>query len=325
MLDLVKRTRRNRKSAGMREMVQETRLHAADLVQPLFVIEGEEKEELIESLPGVKRFSVDLLLREIDDLERQGLKTVALFPVLPKEKKDAVGSEALNPDGLVFEAIRKVKRIFPEITLIVDIALDPYTDHGHDGLVNDKGEILNDETVDVLSQMAVLAAAAGADVVAPSDMMDGRIGAIRKALDQSGYHNTAILSYAAKYASNLYGPFREAVQAKLSFGDKKTYQMNPANVREALRECHLDEEEGADMLMIKPALSYLDVIAKAKAETCLPIAAYHVSGEYSMVMAAAEKGWLNGDLVMMEHLLSIKRAGADIIFTYAAKQMLPLL
>lgn len=324
-LDLIKRARRNRQTAGIREMVQETRLHASDLVQPLFVVGGVNRREAIESLPGMEHLSIDLLLREVDLLERQGLKCIALFPVLDREDKNSKGKEALNPDNLVFTAIRQLKKAFPEMMLVVDIALDPYTDHGHDGLINEKGEILNDETVSVLASMACLAADAGADIVAPSDMMDGRVGAIRKALDQAGHEKVVILSYAAKYASSLYGPFRKAVKVNLAFGDKKTYQLNPANVREALIQCSLDEAEGADILMIKPALSYLDIISKVRDSTHLPIAAYHVSGEYSMVMAAAERGWINGDLVMQEHLLSIKRAGADLIFTYAAKRLLPLL
>jgi porphobilinogen synthase len=325
MMELMKRERRMRKSEAVRELVQETRLHAADLVQPLFVIEGKGKRETISSLPGIERFSIDLLLQEVEKLAEMGLRSVALFPVLDGAKKDSLGSEALNAEGLVYEALRRVKDHFPEMIVIADIALDPFTDHGHDGLVNAKGEILNDETVAVLAQMAVLATQAGADMVAPSDMMDGRVRAIRRALDEAGHTHTMILSYAAKYASALYGPFREAVQAKLAFGDKRSYQMNPANCREALRECRWDEEEGADILMIKPALSYLDIIAKVRQASALPIAAYHVSGEYSMVMAAGEKGWLNTDKVLFEHLLSIKRAGADIIFTYAAKRILPLL
>lgn len=324
-MELMKRERRMRKSEAVRELVQETRLHAADLVQPLFVIEGKGKREAISSLPGVERLSIDLLIEEVERLAGMGLRSVALFPVLEGDKKDSLGSEALNADGLVYEAIRRVKAHCPEMMVVADIALDPFTDHGHDGWVSAKGEILNDETVAVLAQMAVLAAEAGADMVAPSDMMDGRVGAIRQALDKVGYSGTLILSYAAKYASALYGPFREAVQVKLAFGDKRSYQLNPANVREALRECRQDEEEGADILMIKPALAYLDVIAKVRASSDLPIAAYHVSGEYSMVIAAGEKRWLNADKVLFEHLLSIKRAGADIIFTYAAKRILPLL
>lgn len=324
-LELIRRTRRNRKSETMRSLVQETRLNAADFVQPLFVLEGNKRREAIGSLPGIDRMSIDYLLEEVHLLAEMGLKAVALFPVLEKSKKDSMGREALNPNGLIYEAIARIKEKVPEMALIVDIALDPFTDHGHDGLVNERGEILNDETVAILTEMASLAARSGADIVAPSDMMDGRVGAIRESLDRNGYIDTSILSYAAKYASSLYGPFREALQVNLKFGDKKSYQMDPANVNEALIECRLDEEEGADILMIKPALSYLDVIAKVKESTLLPVAAYHVSGEYSMVMAAHERGWIDGQKVMQEHLLSIKRAGADIIFTYAARSLLPLL
>lgn len=324
-LELSRRTRRNRKSESVRSLVQETKLLAEDFVQPLFILEGTGRREAIESLPGIDRMSLDLVLEEVYALAEMGLKAVALFPVLDKNKKDAFGSEALNPEGLVYEAIRRIKEKIPEMVLMVDIALDPYTDHGHDGLVSACGTILNDETVHVLQEMSLLAARSGVDMVAPSDMMDGRVAAIRRALDKEGYIDTSILAYAAKYASSLYGPFREALQVKLQFGDKKTYQMDPANVREALLECRLDEQEGADILMIKPALSYLDVIAKVRETTTLPIAAYHVSGEYSMVMAAHERGWIDGPKVMQEHLLSIKRAGADMIFTYAAKSLLPLL
>lgn len=317
---LIRRMRRNRKSGAIRDLVEETRLAACDFIQPLFLVEGHGVDEPIASLPGVSRRSLDLVEREVRYLSEMGIRGVALFPVLERELKDERGSAALNEEGLVFRALRHLKERVPEMTLIVDIALDPYTSHGHDGLLDRRGEVHNDETVEVLCRMAELAAKNGADIVAPSDMMDGRVGAIREALDQEGYQDTSILSYAAKYASSLYGPFREAVQVKLQYGDKKSYQMNPANSREAILECALDEEEGADILMIKPALSYLDVISKVRDITLLPIAAYHVSGEYSMVMAAHERGWIDGPKVMHEHLLSIKRAGADMIFTYWAKE-----
>lgn len=324
-MELVQRLRRNRKSAAVRALVQETRLSAEDFVQPLFIVEGKRRKEAVDSMPEVWRMSADVAETEVRELSEMGLRAVALFPVLERGKKDPRGSEALNPENLVFEMVRRLKDRVPEMTLVVDIALDPYTDHGHDGLVDEKGRILNDETVEILAQMACLAAESGCDIVAPSDMMDGRVGRIRGLLDSEGHSDTSILSYAAKYASSLYGPFREAVKVTLQGSDKKTYQMNPANVREALLECALDEHEGADILMIKPALAYLDVIAKVRENSLLPLAAYHVSGEYSMVMAAHERGWIQGPKVMEEHLLAIKRAGADMIFTYAAKSLLPLL
>lgn len=324
-MELRQRMRRNRKSGAIRALVAETRLLPEDFVQPVFVVEGQGRREVIESMPGVLRLSPDLVEGEVKALGEMGLRGVALFPVLERGKKDARGSEALNREGLVYETVRRLKDKCPEMALVVDVALDPYTDHGHDGLVDERGRVLNDETVEVLCEMACLAAESGADIVAPSDMMDGRVGAIREALEREGHSDMLILSYAAKYASSLYGPFRDAVRVNLQFGDKKSYQMNPANSREALLECALDEEEGADILMIKPALAYLDVISKVREMTMLPIAAYHVSGEYSMVIAAHERGWLNGPKVLEEHLLSIKRAGADIIFSYAAKNLLPLL
>jgi porphobilinogen synthase len=320
-LEIVRRLRRNRIHPAIRELVQETRLHPSDFVMPFFVKEGRDLREAIDALPGQYRFSPDVLLKEAHACLERGIKALALFPANEKGVKDARGSEALNRNNLINRTVKELKSRFPELAVIVDIALDPYTDHGHDGLVNDKGDVLNDETVEVLQEMALYAAEAGVDIVAPSDMMDGRVLAIREALDQGSFQHVGILAYAAKYASNLYGPFRSAAQVKLQFGDKKAYQLNPANVREALLECRLDEEEGADILMVKPALSYLDIIAKLRASSDLPIAAYHVSGEYSMVMAAHEKGWLNGPKTMEEHLLSIKRAGADIIFTYAAKDV----
>lgn len=320
--ELVSRPRRNRASAAIRSLVQETRLHPSDFVVPLFVLEGNGRREEISSMPGVYRLSIDLMLKDVEQLAAKGIQAVNIFVVCPSERKDAGGSEALREGNLLERSVVALKRHFPQLCVMVDIALDPFTDHGHDGLVNDAGIILNDETVIVLERMAVLAAAAGADIVAPSDMMDGRVKGIRLALDTAGYHHVGICAYAAKYASALYGPFREALHSAPKFGDKKTYQMNPANVREALRECALDEGEGADMLMIKPASLYLDVIAKVRERSALPICAYHVSGEYSMVMAAAERGWLDADKVFYETLLSIKRAGADFIFTYAAARVI---
>lgn len=319
---LIRRPRRNRKSPAIRSLVEETHLYPANLVAPLFVIEGDDQKQPLPSLPGIYRFSIDHLIREVRQLYSLGIRAVLLFPVIPPEKKDSFGAEALRPGNLFETAIKAIKREIPEMCLIVDIALDPYTDHGHDGLLNESGNVDNDATLDVLSEMSLNAAEAGADVIAPSDMMDGRVAHIRRKLDAHGYHDVSILSYAAKFASSLYGPFRDTLGSGLKQGNKLTYQLNPANVREALNECTLDEFEGADILMIKPAVAYLDVISKVREQTNLPIAAYHVSGEYSMVFAAAEKGWCDADKVLTEHLTAIKRAGADFIVTYAAKAFL---
>jgi porphobilinogen synthase len=321
-LSLPIRLRRNRKSEAIRKMVQETHLTPHDLVAPLFVIEGEKKRVPIESLPGVERLSIDLAVKEAKELHERGVQAVALFPVIDLSLKSPEGQEAWNPDGLLARTIREMKFALPSLCVMADVALDPFTSHGHDGLINEKGEILNDPTIECLIEMSLMQARAGIDFVAPSDMMDGRVGAIREALDEEGFDGVGILAYSAKFASSLYGPFRQAVNAKLSFGDKKTYQMDPANAREALFEAALDEEEGADILMVKPATLYLDIIAKLRAQTMRPIAAYHVSGEYAMVMAAHQAGWINGPKVFYETLLSIKRAGADLIFTYAIKQIL---
>jgi porphobilinogen synthase len=277
-------------------------------------------------MPGIERMSLDFLLEEAAFLHRQGIQAIALFPSIAKEKKTEKGEEAWNPYGLIPHAIRAVKQSLPQLCVIADVALDPYTSHGHDGIVNDRGEILNDETVELLCRMALVQAEAGAEYVAPSDMMDGRVKELRMALDLAGFSATGILSYSIKYASSLYAPFRDALHSQLAFGDKKTYQMDPANSREALLEAKLDEEEGADILMIKPATFYLDIIAKLRAQTNRPIAAYHVSGEYAMIMAAAKLGYLNhAERVLYEALLSIKRAGADLIFTYGVRNILSLL
>lgn len=324
-LNLLKRPRRNRISSTIRSMTQETRLHSSDLIAPFFIVKGTNQKQAIPSLPGVYRFSIDLLLKEIEQLIALGVFSIALFPVTDLEEKDAQGSFALNPEGLLFQAIRLIKKEFPLICVITDVALDPYTSHGHDGLVNSQGYVLNDETVETLAQLAILQARAGADIVAPSDMMDGRVAAIRKELDKHSFIDVGIIAYSAKYASSFYAPFRDALQSAPKLGDKKSYQMNPANSREALLECQMDEEEGADFIMIKPALPYLDIIAKIRQSTFLPIAAYQVSGEYAMIMAAAEKGYLDADEAFMECSLSIKRAGADIIFTYAACRLAALL
>jgi len=272
-------------------------------------------------MPEVFRQSIDLLVQEVQEAHELGVQAIDLFPYIPADKKDARGSEALRQGNLLQQAVAAIKKSTPEMCVMVDIALDPYTSHGHDGLINEKGKVLNDETIEILAQMSVLAADAGADVVAPSDMMDGRIAYIRQALDQGGFSDVSICSYAAKYASAFYGPFRDALGSAPQSGDKKTYQMNPANSREALMEASLDELEGADMLLIKPGLPCLDIVSKVREQTDLPLGAYHVSGEYAMVMAAAQNGWLDGDEVLAESLLSIKRAGADFIFTYAAKRM----
>lgn len=319
------RPRRNRQSEAIRSIVKETRLTPSQLISPLFVIEGENETQSIESMPGVKRFTIDRLIKEVTELYNLGVRGIDLFAVISKELKDATGSEAINPKGLLCEAIQTLKKEIPDMCVMVDVALDPFTDHGHDGLMNDTGEILNDPTLSILAKMSVIAAEAGADFVAPSDMMDGRVAYIRNALDSAGFQNVGILSYTAKYASALYGPFREALSSAPKFGDKKTYQMDPANSNEALREAKLDEHEGADMLMVKPGLAYLDVISRIKEHSHLPVGAYHVSGEYAMVKAAAEKGWLDGDQVMLEHLTAIKRAGADFILTYAVKEVIPFL
>ncbi len=324
-LSISRRLRRNRKSPAVRSLARETRLHPSDFVAPIFLLEGEGNKEEVPSMPGVFRYTVDQAIEEVKELYDAGIRAVDLFPVVPPERKDSFGSEAIRPGNLVLTAIEKIKQKIPEICVMVDVALDPYTDHGHDGLINPEGIVINDLTVRLLAKMSLLAAQAGADVVAPSDMMDGRVAYIRQSLDEKGYEDTSILSYGAKYASSLYGPFRDGIGSSLKIGDKKTYQMDPANVREALLECNMDEWEGADMLMVKPALAYLDVITKLREQSDLPIAAYQVSGEYAMIMAAAEKGWLDADKVLMETLLSIKRAGASIIFTYAAKHAAALI
>ena len=316
------RPRRNRKSATIRSLVAETNLHLNDLVIPFFIIEGKEKKEPIIQMPGIFRFTLDLLLKELQSIHAKGILAIALFPSIAKEKKDKEGSEALNSKGLIPTAVALIKKEIPSLCIITDIALDPFTSHGHDGLVSEQGEIENDKTIEVLVNQAVLHATAGVDIVAPSDMMDGRIGAIRKGLDLAGFSNTSILSYTAKYASSLYAPLRGALKVKLEFGDKKSYQMNPANVKEALLEAALDEKEGADMLMVKPASLYLDVISKIQERTLIPVGAYHVSGEYAMVALAHEHGLLNKHEVFYETLLAIKRAGASFIFTYAYQEML---
>ncbi len=322
---LARRPRRNRISPAIRDLVRETVLLPQHLIQPYFVREGHNLREEIRGLPEIYRWSPDLLVQEVENAARLGLKGVCLFPVIDKSLKDPQGSQAIDPDNLLNTTLRLLKKEVPEVALFVDVALDPYTSHGHDGLINERGEVINDESVRVLAQQALFAAQAGADFVCPSDMMDGRIGYIRKVLDSHNLINTGIMSYAAKYASSFYGPFREALQSAPAFGNKKSYQMDPANSREALIEAMLDVEEGADILLIKPALPYLDIVSKVREATQIPIAAYHVSGEYSMVMAAYANGWLDADAVFYESLLCIRRAGADFIATYAATRIANIL
>ena len=314
---MLMRPRRNRKSPAVRAMMQETRLHPTDFIYPLFVREGKNVQEPIKSLPGVYRLSPDLILKQIEEAVALHIPAIALFPVIEAAQKDERGSYALRPDGILIPTIELIKREFPDVCLIADIALDPYTSHGHDGLVKD-GDVDNDTTVEVLAEMSVILARAGIDMVAPSDMMDGRVLAIRKALDKNDFSHVSVHAYTAKYASAFYGPFRDALSSQLSFGDKKSYQMNPANAREAIREAHLDLAEGADIIMVKPALPYLDIIARIKQEVALPISAYQVSGEYAMLKAADRLGWLDGKRALLESLIGIKRAGADMIFTYGA-------
>ncbi|MFU8849058.1 MAG: porphobilinogen synthase [Opitutales bacterium] len=325
-LDLTRRPRRLRRTAALRSLTTETSLQVGNLIQPLFVIEGEGAPEPIESMPGQFRLSMANLVEECKALADLGIPAVALFPKLAARLKSDDGREATNPDTLVLRAIRALKKEVPQLAVITDLALDPYTTHGHDGLWDAAAQDLaNDPTVEVLAEMAVLAAEAGVDVVAPSDMMDGRVGAIREALDGNGLEKTSIMAYSAKFASAFYGPFRDAVGSAASAGthalDKRSYQLNPANRREALTEVALDEAEGADILMVKPAGPYLDIIREVREETDLPLAAYQVSGEYAQLQAAAERGWLDLERCRDESLLAIRRAGADMILTYFAKDV----
>lgn len=321
---MIIRPRILRQSAAIRSMVSETHLHAADLIAPLFIVEGEGIEEEIPSLPDYYRRSLDNTVREVEKLYQMGIRSILLFIKCKDEWKDNAGTEALNPNGLMQRSIRAIKIVCPNMFVMTDVALDPFSSFGHDGIVKDQ-LIVNDETVDVLAKMSVSHAQAGADMVAPSDMMDGRIGAIRAALEQAGHHNTGIMAYSAKYASCFYGPFRDALDSAPGFGDKKTYQMNPANRLEAIREVEIDVREGADIVMVKPALSYLDIIREVKNSVNIPVSAYHVSGEYAMIKAAAQRGWLNEEQAVLETTLSIKRAGADLIATYFAKDIIKLI
>ena len=318
---VIQRPRRLRRTPALRRMVEETQLTVNDLIYPLFVMEGEGQKVEVVSMPGSYRYSLDLLLKEIEDAYNLGINAIALFPLVAEAKKDNVGTESYNSEGLIQRTVRAIKQTIPDIVVITDVALDPYSSEGHDGIVGENGVILNDPTVEVLVKQALSHAEAGADIVAPSDMMDGRIGAIRKALDAAEYSDVGILAYSAKYASAYYGPFRDALDSAPKFGDKKTYQMDSANAREAIKEVALDIAEGADMVMVKPALAYLDIICEVKKTTNLPVAAYNVSGEYAMIKAAGQKGWIDEKKVMLETLTSMKRAGADLILTYFAKEV----
>ncbi|MDE1152485.1 MAG: porphobilinogen synthase [Micavibrio sp.] len=318
-LPLRARMRRNRANEWTRRMVAENVVTAADLVWPVFVLEGDNVQEEIKSMPGVSRWSLDLLLKEVEAAAELGVPAIALFPVVGADKKSVDGKEAWEKNNLICRTIRAIKDAVPHIGIVCDVALDPYTSHGHDGLLDADGYVMNDATVEVLCQQALVQAEAGVDIVAPSDMMDGRIAAIRDALDDNGFINTGIMAYAAKYASAFYGPFRDAVNSGGYLkGDKKTYQMDPANIDEALREVAMDIDEGADMVMVKPGLPYLDVIRRVKDEFRMPTFAYNVSGEYAMLKAAAANGWLDYDKAVMEMMLGFKRAGCDGILTYAA-------
>ncbi len=318
------RNRRLRKSSSMRALVQEHQLTPNDFIVPLFVIEGQQKKEEILSMPGYYRYSEDLIAKKVESLWNQGLKSVLVFVKVQNSLKDNKGTEALNPKGLMQRAIQTIKNVAPEMIVMTDVALDPYSSFGHDGIVTD-GKIINDTTVEVLAKIACSHARAGADVVAPSDMMDGRILSIRNSLEALNFNDTAIMSYSAKYASSFYGPFRNALDSSPGFGDKKTYQMDFGNRREAITETRRDIEEGADIVMVKPGMAYLDIIRDLRETIDAPIAAYQVSGEYSMLKAAAEKGWLDHDAVMMEQLIAFKRAGAQMIATYFAEDAVKLL
>lgn len=324
MSKLIKRPRRLRTSAALRSLVAENSLSANDLMTPLFILEGKGQQKEIPSMPGYFKKSLDLTLGDVKELDAMGLKSVLLFVQVSDELKDNAGTEAVNPEGLMQEAVREIKKAVPGMVVMTDVALDPYSEYGHDGIV-EGGEIVNDPTVEVLAEMALSHARAGADFVAPSDMMDGRIAAIRRRLDEEGFENTGIMSYSAKYASSFYGPFRDALDSAPGFGDKKTYQMDPANATEGVKEALLDIEEGADMVMVKPGLPYLDMVYRVKHQSEVPVSVYHVSGEYAMIKAAAAKGWIDEDAAIMESLLSFKRAGADLIATYFSRDAVRLL
>lgn len=317
---MIHRPRRNRKSEAIRRMVAETQLQASDVLYPFFLVEGNQHKLEVASMPGQYRWSLDLLIPEMEACYELGIRSFAVFPAIADSKKDKMATESHNPDGLYPTALRAIKAALPGATILTDVAMDPYSSDGHDGIVKN-GKILNDETLEVLAKMAVVQAEAGADIIGPSDMMDGRVGYIRQALDNAGHTDVSIMSYTAKYASAFYGPFRDALDSAPKSGNKKTYQMDPANRREALIEAELDVAEGADTLMVKPALAYLDIIRLLHDQFDLPIAAYNVSGEYAMIKAAAERGWLDGQATMLESLMSIRRAGAKVILTYFAKEL----
>ena len=321
------RMRRLRQHDFTRKLVAEHNLHPQDLIYPMFVIEGQNQREAIPSMPGITRMSIDLLLEEAKELVELGIPAIALFPVTPSELKSLCASEAFNPQGLAQRAVRALKHVVPNIAVITDVALDPFTEHGQDGIIVESGYVLNDQTIEILVKQALSHAEAGADIVAPSDMMDGRIGAIRQALEVNGFVNTCIMAYSAKYASAYYGPFRDAVGSagNIKGGNKKNYQMDPANSDEAMREIALDIQEGADMVMVKPGMPYLDIVRRCKSEFKVPTFAYQVSGEYAMHKAAFANGWLKEDEVILESLMAFKRAGADGILTYFAKQAARLL
>ena len=321
---LIRRPRRNRQHPVIRNLVQETFLSPRQWVAPLFCAEHQHLQGPIPAIPGAFRLSIDGLIQEGEVLLKLGIGAILLFFVIAPEEKDPLGSLATCPNQLLQKAVRKVKKTYPELLVIVDIALDPFTDHGHDGILHSKNVVDNDATLVSLGKMALLAAEAGADVVAPSDMMDGRVAYIRMCLDQAGWYDVGILSYTVKYASAFYGPFRQALGSRLQQGDKKSYQLNPANRREAILEAQLDEEEGADMLLVKPGLPSLDILSELRRTTHLPIGAYQVSGEYAMILSAAEKGLVDSEAALLESLLCMKRAGADFIVTYAAKQLAKL-
>ncbi len=313
------RPRRNRKSEAIRNLIQENHVTVNDFIFPLFLIDGKNNKSEVKSMPGIFRLSPDLMLKEIEQCLKLGITTFDIFPSLTDKYKDKFATESTNPNGLYLKTLTLIKKKFPEACIMTDVAMDPYSSDGHDGLV-ENGKIVNDKTLEILAKMAVAQAECGIDIIGPSDMMDGRVAFIREALDDAGHEEVSIMSYTAKYASAFYGPFRDALDSAPKFGDKKTYQMNPANSKEALIEAQLDLEEGSDFLMVKPALSYLDIIKDLSTNFDLPIAAYNVSGEYAMVKAAAAKGWIDGDRVRDEILLSMKRAGASVILTYFAKE-----
>lgn len=317
------RPRRNRKSISIRRMVQETNLTISDFIYPLFVVSGNKIKQEISSMPNVYRWSIDLLLKEVEECINLGIENFVLFPAVEENLKDKIASYSYQSDNFYLTAISRIKTNFPHVSLMSDVAMDPYSSDGHDGFV-ENGEIINDKTLPILSKMSIAQAQAGIDIIGPSDMMDGRVGYIRKELDNEGFQNTSIMSYTAKYASAFYGPFRDALDSAPKHGDKKTYQMNPANIKEAMIEAELDAFEGADFLMVKPALCYLDVIHQLKNNFDLPISAYNVSGEYAMIHAAANNGWLNYNAAFQESVLSIKRAGADVILSYFAKDFAKL-